>query len=99
MLLPMRRLAAPAVTFRLVPVKAATKLAEEDSSTTAPVVFMFVVPAEETRSPIIETLPVAEPELRAPRFVMSPDREVTTPSVPPSKVIFPELARMSLPKM
>jgi hypothetical protein len=89
-----------ATAFMLVPAsETAVKLEPFDSITTSELVLTFVVPAEPTRSPMIDTAPVAEPTLRAPIFEVFPEVEVTTPSVPPSIVMVPVLARTSKPNI
>ena len=82
--LPMRKLAAPAATFSVLALNAPENDALLGSSTTAPVVLIVVVPLELILSPTIVTAPVAEPAGSAPKFVVLPVNEVTTPEVPPS---------------
>ena len=97
--LAIRKLAAPAVTLNEVALKALAKDALLGSSTTAPDVLITVVPAEVIRSPTTVTAPVAVPAAKAPRFVVLPEIEVTTPRVPPSSRTEPVEAMISAPSM
>ena len=97
--LPMRRLAAPAFTLSVLALNAAANAVLLGSSTTAPEVLIVVVPPELILSPITVTAPPAEPPEVAPRFVVPPDIEVTTPDVPPSSFTYPVEATMSPPPM
>ena len=73
------------------------KFALLDSTVTVPVVLKFEVPNEFIRSPRIAMFEDDVPELVAPKLDVRAALLVTTPTVPPSIVMFPLLATMSAP--